>query len=48
MIMIIGGANHPPFDGVLILGFTLAGILMNDCLHSDGHEREGRIFMVAV
>ena len=46
--MFIRGANNSPFDGVLTLGFSLAGIFVNECLHFDGHERERRIVMVAV
>ena len=46
--MLVGGANHPPFDGVLIPGFPSAGLLVNECLHYDGNKREGIIVMVAV
>ena len=46
--MLIEGAKYPSFDGVLILGFPPDGILLNECLHSGGHEREGKIVMVVV
>ena len=47
-IMLVRGAKHPPFDGVLIPVFPLDGIFVNECLHSDGHKREGKIVVVAV
>ena len=46
--MLIGGANNPPFDGMLIPSFPSAEILMKECLHSDGHKSEGRIVMVSM
>ena len=46
--MLVRGAKHPPFDGVLIPVFPLDGIFVNECLHSDGHKREGKIVVVAV
>ena len=47
-IMLAGGDKHPPFDGVLIPGFPSAGLLVNECLQSDGHERGGRKVMVSM
>ena len=46
--MLPRGAKHPPFYGVLVPGFPSDGIYVNECLHSDGQEREGIIVMVAV
>ena len=46
--MLAGGDKHPPFDGVLIPGFPSAGLLVNECLQSDGHERGGRKVMVSM
>ena len=48
MIILVVGAKHPPFYGVIIPCFPLAEILVNERLHYDRHERESRIVMVAV
>ena len=46
--MLVGGAKQPTLDGMLVPDFPWVGILVNECLHSDGHKRDVRIVSVAV
>ena len=48
MIVFVGGADHPFFDGVIVPLLPPDRPLVDEGLHSDGDERDCRVVVVTI